>query len=440
MRIDLSVIYRPRHTKHREIASQIFSVFVAMSTFAFASALDASARTTSAQESGRTPVTAKAGVASDASVISKTYLQDSPKSETEPHILIGRFDEKSGLVAGFQASSGKRILFRARFSSGGAVVAQALHFDPSTGKIYNLIERSRSVDATGAPIKSIIVGGIDLAGLLRGAKDKNDGYPERKERAVQFLKQPEGKALLEGIPALYAALDGVADNSAAQQLKQPFGAIVMGLQLGANVYSGLDATLRTTGTEKLAAMSARCLGEKECVYSGKDFSIYQSGLFDALSKRSLNVKRIAAASGLPRLVSSPDRSILSQINSTSPQLILSPNSIPLKNGDGSCTDPGACFGYCGPGCIAPGMVATAECLGHDLCVCKYGHAACVNSVPAGCSGPNVQCYDLIEAALSWVGGIWDILMEFWDWIMSWFDQEPEDPYDPCSGGGALCQT
>jgi D-alanine-D-alanine ligase-like ATP-grasp enzyme len=183
-----------------------------------------------------------------------------------------------------------------------------------------------------------------------------------------------------------------------------------------------------------------CLGERECVYSGKDFSIYQSGLFDALSKRSLNVKRIAAASGLPRLVSSPDRSILSQINSTSPQLILSPNSIPLKNGDGSCTDPGACFGYCGPGCIAPGMVATVECLGHDLCVCKYGHAACVNSVPAGCGGTNVQCYDLTEAALSWVGGIWDILMDFWDWIMSWFDQEPEDPYDPCSGGGALCQT
>ncbi|NJR71843.1 MAG: hypothetical protein HC782_01405 [Gammaproteobacteria bacterium] len=362
--------------------------------------------------------------------ISKTYLQDSPQSDAEPHILIGRFDAKSGLVAGFQSSSGKRILFRARLSSSGAVIAQALHYDPSIGKIHNLVERSRSVDAKGVPLKSIIVGGIDLASLLRGARDKNDTYLAQKERALQFLAQAEGKALLEGIPALYAALDGVAEDSSAQQLKQPFGAIAMGLQLGTNHYSGLEITRRTISAEKLAAMSADCFGEKECVYSGKDFSIYRSGLFDAISKRSLSIKRIAAASDLPHLATSPDRSILSQENSQLPQLNISSTSVHLKHGDGNCTNAGPCFGYCGPGCIAPGMVATVECLGHDLCVCKYGHAACVNSVPADCSGSIVQCYNLIDAALSWVGGIWDILMDFWDWIMSWFDQDPEDPSDP----------
>jgi hypothetical protein len=50
----------------------------------------------------------------------------------------------------------------------------------------------------------------------------------------------------------------------------------------------------------------------------------------------------------------------------------------------------------------------------------------------GCGGSNVPCYDLVDAALSWLGGIWDALAELWDWIVSWFD---DDPDDPCNGAG-----
>ena len=70
----------------------------------------------------------------------------------------------------------------------------------------------------------------------------------------------------------------------------------------------------------------------------------------------------------------------------------------LKNGDGTCTDPGPCFGMCGPGCTNPGDISTPACYGHDLCVCAYGFLDCVLTVPEGCDG----CSSLFDAVCSYI--------------------------------------
>jgi hypothetical protein len=364
-------------------------------------------------------------------VITKTYLLESPKGATTPHLIVKHYDASKGLLAGYQSENGKRILFRARNRLGLGVVAQVLHYDPNTGKVHNLMGRSRTTDDKGNTIKDIQVGGIDLMTLLKSAKRKSSDFAAREGQAKKFLATEEGSALIEAIPALYAALDDLNDDPDVQQLKQSFGAIAMGLQLGTNQFAGIKNAEKIHGAAKLKKMQDACHGEKNCSLRGKSFTVYQSGLFDAISKTF--IKSTKTISGeFPSITVAPSRSLISQLTSETSVLSNVPINTQLKNGDGNCTDPGPCFGYCGLGCLAPGAIATPQCLGHDLCVCQYGHAACISSVLLGCGGSNVPCYDLVDAALSWLGGIWDALAELWDWIVSWFD---DDPDDPCNGAG-----
>ena len=97
-----------------------------------------------------------------------------------------------------------------------------------------------------------------------------------------------------------------------------------------------------------------------------------------------------------------------------------------KNGDGRCSQATrnlSYFGLCGPGEFTPGNVATAECYGHDYCVCAYGHSSCAFDVPQDCGvEESVTCYSLLEAAGSFFEDLW---ATFW----SWFNSESDDDDD-----------
>lgn len=69
-----------------------------------------------------------------------------------------------------------------------------------------------------------------------------------------------------------------------------------------------------------------------------------------------------------------------------------------------------------------GNIYTLECVGHDLCVCKYGHLACIysvpNNVPGGCDG----CYSLFDAMASFFSSFFSAFGFPGEW--------PENPSDP----------
>jgi hypothetical protein len=67
---------------------------------------------------------------------------------------------------------------------------------------------------------------------------------------------------------------------------------------------------------------------------------------------------------------------------------------------------------CGLECFTPGNIWTPQCQGHDLCVCKWGHAACVYSPPDDCEG----CSSLLDAG-------WSYIVEL---IRSWLEQSEDD--------------
>lgn len=86
---------------------------------------------------------------------------------------------------------------------------------------------------------------------------------------------------------------------------------------------------------------------------------------------------------------------------------------------------------CGSECTTPGGIASPECKGHDMCVCQFGHFACLTEVPPNCGGgtTGITCVALGAAAISWFQGIGNILsnliFDFFDYLSDFLD--PDDP-------------
>jgi hypothetical protein len=92
----------------------------------------------------------------------------------------------------------------------------------------------------------------------------------------------------------------------------------------------------------------------------------------------------------------------------------------FKNGNGICDEPGGCFGRCGRDCEGQpwlGNFQTQQCWAHDLCVCMWSDGDCFFF--SGSNPPNGYCPgcgDLFDAAMSWFGGLFDWLT---DWFAAW---------------------
>ena len=173
--------------------------------------------------------------------LSPAFLLE-PKSVKEvgnPYLIVGHYSLSQGLLAAYQAETGKRILFTAKFRLGGSMSSQILHLDPYTGKIVPIIERSRQRNAFGQPVEDIEIAGVDLRAFMKDGGRNRDGKSEKAQQLKQFLKGDTGQALLDGVAALYAALEDVAPEPGSARLLAPFGAISMVLQLGGKEYRGL---------------------------------------------------------------------------------------------------------------------------------------------------------------------------------------------------------
>jgi hypothetical protein len=322
--------------------------------------------------------------------LSTKYLLEPATNVGVPQIVVGAFDADKGLLVGYQSETGKRVLFRARVRPVvGGTVAQVLHRDETTGKIAHLMGRARQLDENGLPVRDVEVAGMSVRSLL---KSKLSKAPDAQalSQMTAFVSGEAGKAMLDGIPAMYAALDDAQVAPEVEALLEPFGAIAMAMQLTSEQFRGLRSAEAIIGQAQAAQLRSGCGGRAECAYRGRSFTVHSSGLFDALSDRK---------------------------------------DISALDGDGTCSSMDAeCFGLCGPGCINPGGVAASECFGHDYCACAYSHLDCLLSVPDGCgAAQGIQCHSLGDAVLGWLGGLWDA---FWDWVGEFFSDVPDDSTEP----------
>ena len=371
--------------------------------------------------------------------LSSAYLLKSANEVGNPHVIVGRYDVAKGLLAAYQSETGKRILFRSRFLPSGRMTAQILHLDPTTGKITHFVGKSKNLDENGQPVNDVEVAGIDMRAFIKSISSKGNGHAEKEQHLKKFAASDAGQALLDGVPALYAALDGLEQAPEVARLIEPFGAVSMALQLTTKQFRGFKNADKILGAAKAKKLSDACGGIADCVFRGKRFMVFRSGLFDALSKHKGASTNKGAHTGQ---TSAQPIGYGFPARQTSPELVrqlmqmpsVSGNQIWLKNGHGTCDDmiAATCFGLCGPGCVTPGNVAAPKCYGHDYCVCAHGHLACAVTVPDECgSVQGVTCNNLVEGVGGWLGGLWDA---FWNWIDSWFDEQD----NPCEEG-EICQ-
>ena len=221
--------------------------------------------------------------------IAREYLHAASKELGNPRINVARYESSQGLIATYQAASGKRIVFAANLGPEGKIRAQALHVNPTTGKVEGIINRSKDVGDDGKPLRDVTIDGVNMRAFIKNSVQKTNGHAEKESRLKHFLADDTGDAFLEGLPALYAALEGMESEAELASLAAPFGAVAMVLQLGTKEFRGFKHVDKVLGANKAQAMRNACDPADDCVARGKHFVIHRSGLFDVLGKQKIEL-------------------------------------------------------------------------------------------------------------------------------------------------------
>lgn len=182
--------------------------------------------------------------------LGRSFLSDKKKERNNPQLVLGRYNKAHGLVAGYQSNKGKRIMFSAAFPKTGGVYAQIWHFDEEKQKLMPVLRKSNLARATGDKVRDLSVGGVDIANFMKGeiGKRKNDYQAQNLAKLVEFLDSDLGEALIEATPALYAKLDSLESaEPEIANLKVPFGAVALMLQLGTKRFRGFEHADKVLG-------------------------------------------------------------------------------------------------------------------------------------------------------------------------------------------------
>ena len=333
--------------------------------------------------------------------LSIAFLQE-PSTSGKPFLVVGYYDFWNGLLAGYQSTSGKRVLLNAVWLPNGSVVASATHLNPHTGRVQTFYGPRRLGESSNGSAKhDLEFAGVDILAYLMDARKRVPG--PRADAVNEFIDGEGGQAFFEAVPVLFAMLESLETDPKLSALQAPFGALVTALQITTTKYGGFSQADAILSPAHANSLRNECNG-RSCLFRGKNFVIHRNGLFDALSK--VKSSRSKNWSG-DAMRSAPGSGAM-------PGLSLSP-----KNGNGVCDNPGLCFGRCGSGCDGQawmGHVYTPACQAHDLCVCMWSHGACLffdsSGPPNGyCPG----CGDLFDAAASYVYEIFSLVLE---WLTS----------------------
>jgi len=213
------------------------------------------------------------------------FLKASGTVLGSPQIFVSRFNVDEGLLVGYQSETGKRILFRSRTFPGIGTSGQVLHFDSETNEISQFVGRSKSRDDKGKRLQDVSVGGVDIRRLLKRNKDlRSDSYNSELLRLKSFAAGEAGRALLDAVPAMYAVLDEIDPNPSANKLLDPFGSVVMMLQLLTETYPNQNTVRAALGEALANSLKQSCDRISGCEMLSARFMLHSQGLFDPLSK------------------------------------------------------------------------------------------------------------------------------------------------------------
>ena len=366
--------------------------------------------------------------------LTSRYLQTAPRDNAPSQLVIKDYSTANGLVVGYTSQTGKRILFRGKYLPNGGATIQILHYDPVTGRLEHVVGRSQRLDEQQKAVKDVSVAGVDMGAFLRSGRTKSNGFAEKQQELKTFAVSDAGRALLEGVPALLAALEFQDIEPEVKKLIGPLGLVGMGLQMATGEFQGSRSIDKVLAPNQASALRQNCVGQADCTFRGNGFTITPSGFLDLLTKRP-EVK-----TGIASIMNLAKSTVTSELGR---RMALSFGGSALRpklmDGDGTCsleTRQQPWFGFCGYGSMVLFGVTTPECEGHDLCVCAWGHGACLVDVAAHCTNaPTDACFSLWDATASFFESIWN---NFWDWVISWFDDPPPEPCPPgeyCPGGG-----
>jgi hypothetical protein len=327
---------------------------------------------------------------------------------SKPSLTVAHYNLSQGLLAGYEASNGVRILLQSVWLPNGGVVSSATHLNPRTSRLQTFYgPRKRGDPSTGNASAHVQFAGVDVLAYLKDSRSR--GFGLRADPINEFLDSESGQAFFEAVPVLYAMLESMETDPRLSALQAPFGVLITGLQVVTKRYSGFPQADSALGSSHADELRANCQSNS-CALSGKLFVVHKNGLFDTVSKsKGARVKSdVAKCAG-----QAPMASPFSALGAFQ------------KNGDGVCSEPGGCFGRCGRGCDGQewaGNYYTSECYGHDLCVCKWGDAACVLIDPYNPPGGECNgCNDIIDAIVSWLG---EVISEIVEWLEG--GAEPRD--------------
>ncbi len=333
-------------------------------------------------------------------LLTKNWLKGERK-KNKPTLVMGRSNE-SALLVGFQARSGKRLLFRSAYFPNGGIVSEVLHWNSATDRIERLIDRSDDIDpTTGKRQRDFKVNGTNLLGHLKAKRDKKPGHEDAGRKVTSFLDTEDGEAFLAAVPAIYVALENAGDSEKKAALKKPFGMWAMMLQMSGERYKGLPDAEQFSNAEKRKRLSDTCSGS-DCQLRGQGFVIHRSGFFDILGKAHGTNAQKKATSLLGITLAWPTQVTASRLFASngvlpSPSLSMESELSCRSQRDNLENNPEyACFGKCGTGCglIDPKL---PECVAHDYCVCRAGSAACMVSIPSECAANPAECTTLVDS-------------------------------------------
>ncbi len=265
-------------------------------------------------------------------------------------LAVAQYDAIDGLLAGYEARNGERVLLLAAHNDKGHVNARMLYLDAETGNI--LPAMTFALVGTGKEAQVVILaGGVDVLDALRVLREDSSARISSRKTLSRFMNSDIGQAALEAIPVLYAELEPIDRNDAElARLKAPFGAIRMAMELTAGTYVGLPEANEIFGAQRHSVMQTAC-PDHLCQLRTAQFTIHANGLFDVLTDMDTALSCLAAKRDNE------------------------PLGLRYSND---------CFGCCGPGCWGCTGIYNDECSGHDQCVCEAGHLACIFGSPSGC--------------------------------------------------------
>lgn len=291
-------------------------------------------------------------------------------------LAVAHYDLTNGLLAGYEARNGERVLMLAAQNEAGNVNARMLFHDPQTGHVHPAMTLALVGEGREKEV-AIFAGGVDVLDALHALKNDTGARIAQRQALTEFMISETGQAALEAIPVLYALLEPMdLHDPDLARMKAPFGAMRMAMELAAGTYAGLPAATEVFTEHRLSEMQAAC-PEHLCQLRTLQFTIHANGLFDVLTDMDAAIACLSE-----------------EADSIGFQ--------PMYDND--------CFGCCGPGCWGCTGISNAECFGHDQCVCQYSHLQCIFGSPSGCGGQDCAgagsavgyCTSLVSAIIGFL--------------------------------------